>query len=50
MSKSAKSLLYQNHGQKLEEELRHRKPDDPFYATVNGGIRRLEVGEKIKIS
>lgn len=38
-----KSLLYRNHGQKLEEDLKHRKPDDPFYATVAGGIRHLEV-------
>lgn len=46
MSKFEKSLLYQNHGQKLEEELRHRKSDDPFYSTVNGGIRRLEVDRR----
>lgn len=42
-----KSILYKNHGTKLEEDLRHRKDDDPFYATVNGGIRKLEVGKRL---
>ena len=37
-----KSILYQNHGQRLDEELRHRKSEDPYYATVAGGIWRLE--------
>lgn len=41
-----KSILYQNHGQKLHEELRHRVPEDPYYASVSGGIRRLEVHMK----
>lgn len=43
MSLAEKSLLYRNHGQKLEEDLKHRKPEDPFFATVAGGIRLLEV-------
>lgn len=39
-----KSLLYQNHGSRLDEELRHRKPDDPYYASVSGQIIMMEVG------
>lgn len=39
-----KSLLYQNHGSRLDEELRHRKPDDPYYASVSGQIIIMEVG------
>ena len=44
------SLIFKNHGQKLEEDLRHRVPEDPFYATVNGGIRRLEVDKTKQLS
>ena len=40
--KEQKSILYQNHGQRLKEELLHRKSEDPYYATVAGGIWRLE--------
>lgn len=39
-----KSLLYQNHGSRLDEELRHRKADDPYYASVSGKIIIMEVG------
>jgi len=43
-TKGEYSLLFKNHGQRLEEDLRHRKPEDPYYATVAGSIRRIEVG------